>query len=97
MPKALLIVATNPMVPLVAMLETVRQYALERIAENPEDEQTIRRRHGEYYLHVVERAGPEPSTDRSERGLEVLEREIRTSVFVAVGPEYIAGVGAADY
>ena len=60
----------------LVMLETVRQYALERIAENPEDEQTIRRRHGEYYLHLVEQAGPELSTDRSERGLEVLEHYI---------------------
>jgi predicted ATPase/DNA-binding SARP family transcriptional activator len=60
----------------LVMLETVRQYALERIAENPEDEQTIRRRHGEYYLHVVEQAGPELSRDRSERALEVLEHDI---------------------
>ncbi len=43
--------------PRVRMLEPVRAYAVERLAERP-DAEDLRRRHCEYYLDLAERAGP---------------------------------------
>lgn len=40
------------------MLETIREYALERLEESGEGGR-VRRRHAKYYLVVAERAGPE--------------------------------------
>jgi len=44
--------------PRVGMLETVREYALERLAASGEEERT-RQRHAAYYLALAERAEPE--------------------------------------
>ncbi len=47
------------------MLETVREYALEQLAANGEEE-VVRQRHADFYLHLAETA--EPHLLSSERG-----------------------------
>jgi tetratricopeptide (TPR) repeat protein len=56
------------------MLETIREYALERLAENGEWED-LRRLHAEYYLALAEAAEPELTRARQAEWLEGLERE----------------------
>lgn len=45
--------------PRYRMLETIRELAAERLADDPADESRIRRRHCEHYLVLAETAGPE--------------------------------------
>lgn len=56
------------------MLETIREYGLERLAEGGEAEE-LRRRHAAFYLDVVEDAEPELRGPRQSEWLERLESE----------------------
>ena len=59
-----------------SMLETIREYALERLAalQNGEGE-TIRRRHSIYYLRLAEAARSQLTSTRQVRWLDRLENE----------------------
>jgi predicted ATPase/DNA-binding CsgD family transcriptional regulator len=56
------------------MLETIREFAQERLAESEEGE-TIRQRHTAYYLALAERAAPELLGPNQATWLDKLERE----------------------
>jgi predicted ATPase/class 3 adenylate cyclase/DNA-binding CsgD family transcriptional regulator len=56
------------------LLETVRQYGLERLAEAGEDE-TIRARHRDHFLGIAERAAPHLETARQSETVQVLDPE----------------------
>jgi DNA-binding CsgD family transcriptional regulator/tetratricopeptide (TPR) repeat protein len=60
--------------PRFGMLETIREYAAERL-EVSGDAETVRRRHAEYYLALAEQAEPELTGPRQATWLERLERE----------------------
>src|SRR5207249_2151550 len=60
--------------PRFRMLETIREYALERLAESGEAEEASRR-HALYYLDLAERAEPELRGPRQAAWLERLESE----------------------
>jgi predicted ATPase/DNA-binding CsgD family transcriptional regulator len=57
------------------LLETIRDYALERLKENGEYEAT-RRAHAAYYLRLVEEAEPHLKDEQQASWLEKLEREV---------------------
>jgi predicted ATPase/DNA-binding SARP family transcriptional activator len=59
----------------VVMLETIKQYALKRLDEDP-DQNVIRRRHHEAYLELVARATPLLSTHSEDEALSTIDREI---------------------
>jgi predicted ATPase/DNA-binding CsgD family transcriptional regulator len=56
------------------LLETLRQYALERLAEAGEEDQ-LRVRHRDFFLALAERAAPYFETERQREWVEVLEPE----------------------
>jgi predicted ATPase len=56
------------------LLETVRQYALERLSEAGERE-ILRRRHRDFFLELTERAAPHLDTGRQAEWLELLDPE----------------------
>jgi predicted ATPase/DNA-binding CsgD family transcriptional regulator len=56
------------------LLETVRQYGLELLAEAGEEE-TVRARHRDYFLALAEEAGPHLETGRQRKWLELLDPE----------------------
>ncbi len=56
------------------LLETVRQYALERLVESDETE-LVRDRHRDFYLAVAERAAPDLETARAGQWLDALDAE----------------------
>ena len=56
------------------LLETLRQYARERLAAGGEDE-AVRRRHAAYFLGLAEAAGPDLLGGRQSAWLDRLERE----------------------
>ena len=56
------------------LLETVRQYGLERLAE-PGEEQAVRTRHRDHFLALAEEARPHLETGRQFEWLEVLDPE----------------------
>jgi predicted ATPase/DNA-binding SARP family transcriptional activator len=58
----------------LAMLETIREYALERLVESDEEED-VRRAHAGYYLALAEEAEPNLATAEQMRWLDQLERE----------------------
>ncbi len=60
--------------PRFGMLETVREYALERLGESGEWDE-LRKRHAEYYLELAERAARELSSRRRALWLGRLEQE----------------------
>ncbi len=60
--------------PRFTMLETVREYAAERLGSDGEAEQ-VRRAHAMYYLELAEAAQPEVSSQTLTGWLVVLERE----------------------
>jgi predicted ATPase/DNA-binding XRE family transcriptional regulator len=80
--------------PRFAMLETIREYGLERLAASGEEE-TLRRAHAAYYLAVAEEAepvvaGPEPEAwlarlDREHDNLRAALRWARDSAEIALG------------
>jgi predicted ATPase/class 3 adenylate cyclase len=65
---------TGPEEPRFFMLETIREYAAERLAEVPDAEE-IRRRHARFYLALAERAEPELTGPDQVRWLDALEAE----------------------
>jgi predicted ATPase/class 3 adenylate cyclase/DNA-binding CsgD family transcriptional regulator len=56
------------------LLETVRQYGLERLAEACEEE-TLRARHVDFFLALAERAAPHLETGRQREWVEALDPE----------------------
>jgi predicted ATPase len=58
----------------LAMLETIREYVLERLLESGERE-AVRRAHAGYYLALAEEAEPGLTTAEQMRWLDLLERE----------------------
>ncbi len=56
-----------------AMLETIREYGLEKLAKSGE-EATIRQRHCDYYLALLEKAQQELQTERQSDWLNRLEQ-----------------------
>ena len=60
--------------PRFGMLETIREYALERLAESGDEEES-RRRHAGYYLALAEAAEPELTGPAQGMWLERLEDE----------------------
>ena len=60
--------------PRFVVLETIREYGLEALAESQELERT-RRAHAGYYLNLAEQAEPELGGPRQAAWLERLERE----------------------
>jgi predicted ATPase/transcriptional regulator with XRE-family HTH domain len=56
------------------MLETIREYAMERLAERGEEEET-RQYHAEYFLELAETAGPELRGSRQATWINRLEGE----------------------
>lgn len=60
--------------PRLFMLETIREYALERLAESGEAE-IVRRAHADYYLVLAEEAEPKLMTAEQMTWLDLLERE----------------------
>jgi predicted ATPase/class 3 adenylate cyclase len=56
------------------MLETIREYALERLAESGERD-TIRRQHLEHYLALAEQAGPELDGAQAQAWLDRLRQD----------------------
>ncbi len=57
------------------LLETIRDYGLERLKENGEEEDT-RRAHAGYYLALVEEAEPHLRDEQQTHWLEKLEQEV---------------------
>ena len=72
--------------PRYRMLETIRAYAVERLAQRGETE-TLRQQHARYFLAVAETAAP-PTPDRTSRGgpqrLEVEQDNLRAALAWAV-------------
>ncbi|MCC6615545.1 MAG: AAA family ATPase [Anaerolineae bacterium] len=60
--------------PRFVMLETIHEYARERLAESGESD-VIRRRYAEYFVELAERAEPELRLVRQIGWLQTLERE----------------------
>jgi len=58
----------------LAMLETIREYALERLLESGE-EHAVRYAHARYYLALAEEAKPRLTTAEQMRWLDLLEAE----------------------
>jgi predicted ATPase/DNA-binding SARP family transcriptional activator len=57
------------------MLETIRQYALSRLAADPE-QHAVQRRHCDHYLELVEQVVPRLSTLDEQTALTILDAEI---------------------
>jgi predicted ATPase len=57
------------------LLETLRQYALDRLAESGETD-AIQRRHARYFLDLAERIGPQLDDARSVAAQDLLSAEI---------------------
>jgi predicted ATPase/DNA-binding CsgD family transcriptional regulator len=71
------------------MLETVRQYGLERLAE-AEEEETLRGTHRDFYLAMAEEATPHLETGSQRKWLELLDPEaanLATAIDCAVDTE----------
>jgi predicted ATPase len=60
--------------PRFAMLETIYEYAQERLAESGEVE-TMRRRYADYFVELAERAEPEFRLAQQQRWFQLLETE----------------------
>jgi predicted ATPase/DNA-binding SARP family transcriptional activator len=81
------------------LLETVRQYALERLREEParsgeREEERVRRCHLEFYLGLAEEAGPHmwgPEQGRWLGRLEIELDNLRTALDWAAGTHEVGG------
>jgi predicted ATPase/DNA-binding SARP family transcriptional activator len=74
------------------MLETVREYALERLRESGE-EPAARKRHFDYFLKLAEEGSGNPSGDITQYWLDRLEIEhdnVRAALQHAPSPEHLA-------
>jgi predicted ATPase len=60
--------------PRFSMLETIREYALERLVESREAD-TIQRRHADFFLGLAEQIEPRLRTGEREAGLKLLEAD----------------------
>ncbi len=69
--------------PLFAMLETIKEFALERLEERDGAEEA-RERHADHYLVVAERAHAEIAGPRQVEWLERLERD-QDNIYAAIG------------
>ena len=65
---------TGPEEPRFFMLETIREYAGERLDADP-DAENVRRRHARFFLDVAERAEPELTGADQARWLDALEAD----------------------
>ena len=68
--------------PRFLMLETIREFALERLVESGEED-AIRRRHAQIYIALAERAEPELTGDHQREWLDRLEHDhdnVRTAI-----------------
>jgi non-specific serine/threonine protein kinase len=72
--KSLVVVETHGGEARYRLLETVRQYGLEKLSEAGEDTD-VRTQHRDWYLALAEQAGPELHGPRQELWLERLETE----------------------
>ncbi len=61
--------------PRIGMLETVREYALEQLEQDAEDEGRVRRWHAEYYLSLIEVWRPYRLSDSARLWYDSLTRE----------------------
>ena len=59
----------------LSALETMRQFALERLTEDPEHD-ALRRRHCDYYLHLAESTVPRLRTYEEQDALHILDSDI---------------------
>jgi predicted ATPase len=79
--------------PRFSMLETIRAYALERLAQNG-DQAQIRQRHGEYFSELASQADPNLFSEQGEYWLDRLEMDygnFRTAwEWTQTSPEYYA-------
>ena len=57
------------------LLETVRQYAIERLAEGGEEEEEVRTRHRDFFLALAEQAAPQLETGRQFEWVQRLDPE----------------------
>jgi predicted ATPase/Tfp pilus assembly protein PilF len=62
--------------PRFTMLETLREYAQERLVENPTEYQLTARSHADFYLKMVEAVAPELARGQSAEPLNQLEQEV---------------------
>ena len=58
-----------------SMLETIREFALEKFSLNAGEADAVRRRHAEYFLALAEQARPQLTGAEQRRWLDRLERE----------------------
>ncbi|MGH2740485.1 MAG: ATP-binding protein [Actinomycetota bacterium] len=80
--------------PRFVMLETIREYAAERLADAADAEE-IRRRHAEFFLNLAEQAAPELTGANQASWLDTLEHEhnnFRSALEWAEGGEQIETV-----
>ena len=72
--KSLVIAQTQQETPRYRLLETVRQYAYDRLMENAESKK-VRERHRDYFLQLTEEVAPKLKGSEQKRWLDVLEEE----------------------
>ena len=75
-----------------SMLETVREYVVERLEESG-DAEVLGRKHAEYYLALAERAGEAMQGARHEEFLDLLRREYQN---LRAALEYYTSRGDAE-
>jgi predicted ATPase len=77
----------------LVMLQTIRDYALEQLAQDPEQSE-IRRRHLDYYVRMVNQVEPKVSTQEDPAALRGLDVEIE-NIYVALAWALENAPGAA--
>ena len=74
-----------------AMLETIREYAADRLAaSDPDGDWAVRRRHAAFFRDLAEQAEPHLTGEEQTRWLTILEREhdnVRTALDLAEGAQ----------
>jgi hypothetical protein len=77
----------------LVMLQTIRDYALDQLAQDPEQSE-IRRRHLDYYVRMVNQVEPKVSTQEDPAALRGLDVEIE-NIYVALAWALENAPGAA--